>query len=103
MRTNKHQDNTPNPAVPGYTENVMTHEMIPEEAQSGILTPDGDLAIDGGKLPGNHDDFEGEIEERVHPVAGAHGLEIHEEEAEPLVDAADEPAEGSPNERDLDL
>jgi hypothetical protein len=32
---------------------------------------DPELEIAGGKLPGNHDDFEGELDERVHPVPGA--------------------------------
>lgn len=34
-------------------------------------TEDGGLAIAGGKLPGNHDDFEGELEEGPHAVPGA--------------------------------
>jgi hypothetical protein len=44
---------------------------VRDDEQNPVLTADGDIAIDGGKLPGNKDDFDGELNERIHPVPGA--------------------------------
>jgi hypothetical protein len=38
---------------------------------NAATTDDGGIAVDGGKLPGNHDDFEGELREGPHAVPGA--------------------------------
>src|SRR4051812_32322004 len=38
-------------------------------------TLDGGIAIDGGKLPGNHDDFDGELREGRRSVPGANKKE----------------------------
>ena len=36
------------------------------------LTEEDEAPIDAaGKLPGNHDDFEGELDDTIHPVPGA--------------------------------
>ena len=35
------------------------------------VTDDGGIAVDGGKLPGNNDDFEDELREGPHHVPGA--------------------------------
>ena len=52
-------------------EQTITPET-PEVTGTGPGAPDdGDVAIAGGKLPGNHDDFEGEFDERPRPVPGA--------------------------------
>jgi hypothetical protein len=73
MRTTKHQGDTPNATTPGFSEVVMGEGTAHLENQEGVLTPEGDLAIDGGKLPGRHDDFQGELDQPARPVAGAHG------------------------------
>lgn len=73
MRTNKHQADTPNGKTPGFSEVVMGEVAAHPEFQEGVLTNEGELAIDGGKLPGKHDDFDGEIDAPAKPVPGAHG------------------------------
>jgi hypothetical protein len=39
--------------------------------ENEATTGDGGIAIDGGKLPGNKDDFEHELDEGPHAVPGA--------------------------------
>ena len=49
----------------------------PDQGEVGTLneatTSDGGIAVDGGKLEGNKDDFEGEIGTRTGKVPGAQG------------------------------
>lgn len=49
----------------------------PDQGEVGTLneatTPDGGIAVEGGKLGGNKDDFEGEIGTKTGKVPGAHG------------------------------
>lgn len=79
MRSKEGQ-NYPTQRVPGDSEVVLGQATAEDpQALSEILTEDGALAIDGGKLPGNHDDFQGEIDQNPKPVPGAHGREDHHE------------------------
>ncbi len=56
---------------------VVEGNKVGESGEDALLDnaeanlQDVELEIAGGKLPGNHDDFERELEERVHPVPGA--------------------------------
>ena len=72
-RTSKHQADTPNGRQPGPADVIVGGEAVMAEEHPEILDADGGLAIDGGKLPGRHDDFEGEIDQS-RPVPGATGL-----------------------------
>lgn len=75
----------PKERVPGDSEVVLGHATAEdEEATNRILTEDGALAIDGGKLPGNKDDFDGEVDTHAKPVPGAFG-ETHPPERGDLV------------------
>jgi hypothetical protein len=71
-RTSKHQADTPNARQPGPADAIIGSEEILAEERPEILDSEGGLAIDGGKLPGKHDDFDGEIDAN-HNVPGAHG------------------------------
>jgi len=51
----------------------MGEGMANAETFEGVLTSEGELAIDGGKLPGNHDDFQNEMDDPAKPVPGAFG------------------------------
>ena len=55
----------------GHPNEDQLSEHPDVEAEDTLLTAEGDLAISGGKLPGNHDDFEGELNGESHPVPGA--------------------------------
>jgi hypothetical protein len=72
----------PDQRVPGNSEVILgpTTAENPEEADV-VLTEDGAIAIDGGKLPGNKDDFDGEIDRHNRKVPGATG-ERHQPEDE---------------------
>ncbi|HEY0867152.1 MAG TPA: hypothetical protein VGE01_07235 [Fimbriimonas sp.] len=64
----------PTERVPGDSEVLLGHATAEDpEATNRVLTEDGALAIDGGKLPGNNDDFDGEVDEHARRVAGAFG------------------------------
>ncbi len=70
----------PTQRVPGDSEVILGHATAEDEqALREVLTEDGALAIDGGKLPGNKDDFLGEIDANPKPVPGAHGKDDHHE------------------------
>ncbi len=42
-----------------------------EAAANEPAFEESELEFAGGKLPGNHDDFDGELDEGPHPVPGA--------------------------------
>ncbi|MGV3615507.1 MAG: hypothetical protein ACO1SV_09260 [Fimbriimonas sp.] len=71
-RTSKHQGDTPNGRTPGPADSVIGSEVVLAESHPEILDEDGGLAIDGGKLPGRHDDFDGELDQN-RGVPGADG------------------------------
>jgi hypothetical protein len=56
-------DQTPSSEIEATTEGIPA-AVDPAEEDELII----DLA---GKLPGNHDDFEGELDDTIHPVPGA--------------------------------
>lgn len=56
----------------GFSEVIFGAGPADPETDDGILLADGELAIDGGKLPGKHDDFDGELDQN-REVPGAHG------------------------------
>ncbi|AIE86319.1 hypothetical protein [Fimbriimonas ginsengisoli] len=84
-RTNSTESNTARPnknrgrdehiGNHGFSEVVTGEGAAHPEQQEGVLTRDGELAIDGGKLPGRHDDFQGELDKGNHPVPGAYGTD----------------------------
>jgi hypothetical protein len=79
----------PNQRVPGEQETLLGQPTAEDEqANKRILTDDGALAIDGGKLPGNKDDFDGEVDSHARIVAGAFG-ESHPPEKGDEVTPAD--------------
>lgn len=79
----------PTQRVPGYNETAIGHATADDSlATDEVLTQDGAVAIDGGKLPGNHDDFAGEVDANPRPVPGAFG-EVHSPERGAMVDGKD--------------
>lgn len=71
-KTSKHQHETLAPRQTGPADVITGSEILLAEEHPEIIDIDGGLAIDGGKLPGRHDDFEGELDQG-HPVPGATG------------------------------
>lgn len=65
------------PRQTGPAEVISGSEVTLAEDHPEIIDIDGGLAIDGGKLPGRHDDFEGELDQG-HPVPGATGHAVEE-------------------------
>lgn len=72
-KPNKHQNDNFHPRPTGPADVITGSEVLLAEEHPEIIDVDGGLAIDGGKLPGRHDDFEGELDQG-HPVPGATGL-----------------------------
>ena len=83
MSNSKHQSDTASGRLPGNGNQADGRQRGPGDSVVGsqallatehpeILDADGGLAIDGGKLPGKHDDFDGEIDQN-RAVPGANG------------------------------